>query len=86
MYQRMSGVVDADFVPVAEPAPPPEASAEAGGAGLGAVLQKLTGKLRRTELSTDDLLLAAILWLVLRDSGDDDLVWILAALFFTGAF
>ena len=61
-------------------------AAEAGGAGLGAVLQKLTGKLRRTELSTDDLLLAAILWLVLRDSGDDDLVWILAALFFTGAF
>ncbi len=81
MYQRMSGAIDADFVPVmADPEPAPKA--ESSSSALGGLLSRLRGM----ELKSDDLLLAVILYFALRDSEDTDLLWIVAALFLTGAF
>lgn len=83
MYQRMSGVIDADYVPVmSDPAPPPAAEAPPFSAALKGILSRLGG----ADLKTDDLLLAVILYLALRDSEDTDLLWIAAALFLSGAF
>ena len=84
MYQRMSGAIDAEFVPVASPedppAPPTAPSAEP--LSVSALLERL----RKLNWKSDDLLLAAILYFALRDSGDRELLWIAAALFLSGAF
>jgi hypothetical protein len=36
------------------------------------------------DLDTDDLILLAIAYLILRESGDEDLMWIVVALFALG--
>ena len=83
MYQRMSGAIDADFVPVmADPPPDPAPKAESSSSALSGLLSRLRGM----ELKSDDLLLAVILYFALRDSEDTDLLWIVAALFLTGTF
>jgi len=46
----------------------------------------LSGFLRNLRFDTDDLLLLAIIWLLVRDSGDDDILLIVAALFVMGYF
>jgi len=46
----------------------------------------LSGFLRGLHFDTDDLLLLAIIWLLVRDSDDNDVLLIVAALFFMGWF
>ncbi len=87
MYQRMSGAIDAEFVPVAspeDPPAPPEAPAAPSAEPLS--VSALLERLRKLNWKSDDLLLAAILYFALRDSGDRELLWIAAALFLSGAF
>lgn len=45
---------------------------------------ELLSRLRLSSLDAGDLLLAAILYFTLHDTGDDDLFWIAAILFLTG--
>ena len=52
--------------------------------GDGGLLSGLLGGLRLQRLETDDLLLLGIAWLVLRESGDEDLFLIPAVLFLLG--
>ena len=85
MYQRMSGAIDADYVPVMSD-PAPEPAPAAGSPPLSASLKGLLSRLGGADLKSDDLLLAVILYFALRDSGDTDLLWIAAALFLSGAF
>ncbi len=84
MYQRMSGAIDAEFVPVASPEDPPAPPAAPSAEPLS--VSALLERLRKLNWKSDDLLLAAILYFALRDSGDRELLWIAAALFLSGAF
>ena len=84
MYQRMSGALDAEFVPVASPEDPPAPPAAPSAEPLS--VSALLERLRKLNWKSDDLLLAAILYFALRDSGDRELLWIAAALFLSGAF
>ena len=61
------------------PAPPPRPP-EDGPSGLGNLLSGL----HMPKLELDDLLLLAILFLVLREDGDEDLMLIIAALYLLG--
>jgi len=54
------------------------------GGGLLGSLKGLLGNLHIPKLELDDLLLLAIAYLILRESGDDDLLLILGALFLFG--
>lgn len=45
---------------------------------------EILSRLKLSSLDAGDLLLAAILYFTLHDTGDDDLFWIAAILFFTG--
>ena len=60
--------------PVSPPAPPPRRDS-----GL---LAQLRGKLAGLSPDTDDLLLALILYLMYRESGDEELLLILGAMLF----
>ena len=84
MYQRTPGVIDADFIPVMGTSPPPSVPEPA--ADSSSLLKSLLSRIRHTDLKSDDLLLAAILYFTLRESEDDELLWIVAALFLTGVF
>ncbi len=89
MYQRtFSDAIDAKFVPVETPPPAPavDAASPSPGEGLVSSFKSILSRVKLSELSTDDLLLAAILYFTLRESGDDDLLLILAGLFLTGFF
>ncbi len=46
----------------------------------------LSSLLKNIHFDTDDLLLLAILWLLLRDSDDSDVILIVVALFVMGIF
>lgn len=50
--------------------------------GLGGELGGLLGKLKKPEWETEDLLLALILYLAYRESGDKELLIILGAMLF----
>jgi len=50
--------------------------------GLGAELGHLLGGLKKPEWETEDLLLALILYLAYRESGDKELLIILGAMLF----
>ena len=66
--------------PVAGPAPgsirPPGPLA-----GLGGELGRLLGRLSSMKLETDDLLLLLVLYLMYRESHDEELLFIMAAMF-----
>ena len=86
MYQRtQTDVIDANYVPVETPPPAPAGKSSPGsGETLVSAFRSILSRVRLSELSTDDLLLAAILFFTLWESEDDDLLLILAALFLTG--
>lgn len=65
------------MVPVNRPKPP---SAQAGG-GLANTFQNLLQKLSIADMETEDLLLILILYLMYRESGDKELLFILGGLF-----
>lgn len=65
------------MVPVNRPKPP---SAQAGG-GLANTLQNLLQKFSLADLETEDLLLVLILYLMYKESGDKELLFILGGLF-----
>ena len=83
MYQRMSGAIDAEFVPVTAS---PEDTSAPPAAPEPLSVSALLERLRTLNWKSDDLLLAAILYFALRDTGDKELLWIAAALFLSGAF
>lgn len=62
------------------PPPPPSAPPEDAPSGLGGLLAGL----HMPKLELDDLLLLAIVFLVLREDGDEDLMLIIAALYLLG--
>lgn len=65
------------MVPVNRPKPP---SAQAGG-GLANTFQNLLQKFSLADLETEDLLLILILYLMYKESGDKELLFILGGLF-----
>ena len=62
------------------PVPPPPRPPEDAPSGPGSLLSGL----HMPKLELDDLLLLAILFLVLREDGDEDLMLIIAALYLLG--
>lgn len=71
------------------PAPPPVHIPGGSCEGDSSILSSLKGILSNfhmPKLELDDLLLIAIAYLLLRESGDDDLILIIAALFVFGLF
>ena len=64
------------------PPPPPKPPEDAQG-GLGSI-GSILGGLHIPKLELDDILLLAILFLVLREDGDEDLMLIIAALYLLG--
>lgn len=65
------------MVPVNRPKPP---SAQAGG-GLANTFQNLLQKFSFADMETEDLLLILILYLMYKESGDKELLFILGGLF-----
>ena len=75
--------------PAHRPPPPPPIHTPkdpCDDASLFGSLKSLLGNFHIPKLELDDILLLAIAYLILRESGDDDLILILAALFFFGLF
>ena len=69
--------------PPPPPAPPPPPH-DAPESGVGGILGKLFEKFHMPDFDLDDILLLGIVFLLLRDSGDEDLLLIFAALYFLG--
>ena len=65
------------MVPMNRPKPP---SAQAGG-GLATTFQSLMQKFSFADMETEDLLLILILYLMYKESGDKELLFILGGLF-----
>ena len=62
------------------PQPPPDRRPPAG--GLGGILDGILGRLDIANWETEDLLLMLVLYLMYRESGDSELLIILAAMLF----
>ena len=62
------------------PQPPPDRRRPAG--GLGGILDGILGRLDIANWETEDLLLMLVLYLMYRESGDSELLIILAAMLF----
>lgn len=98
MYQRAVSPENMDYVPAGIPANTESGGGKDQAAvsgnirgdlniqnkGILSEAGELLSRLRLSSLDTGDLLLAAILYFTLHDSGDDDLFWIAAILFLTG--
>ncbi|MBE6996671.1 MAG: hypothetical protein E7427_00675 [Ruminococcaceae bacterium] len=66
--------------PDAPPSPPPPERRPPGPTeGLSGVLRQLLGRLTPGRLETEDLLVAAVLYLLYRESGDRDFLLAIAA-------
>ena len=65
-----------------QPPKPIERRPKGALSGLSGELGKALGRLSSMQLDSEDLLLAAILYMLYRESGDTDLLIILAAMFF----
>lgn len=50
--------------------------------GLSGEMGKLLGKLSHIDLDTEDFILLLILYLMYRESGDDELLWMMAGMVF----
>ena len=77
--------------PVKAPSPPPKPPAPLSApsrrppsppSGLSGDVGRLLGKLSHVQLDTDDVLLLLILYLMYRNSHDDELLYIMAAMLF----
>ncbi|MBE6936827.1 MAG: hypothetical protein E7458_10140 [Ruminococcaceae bacterium] len=84
MYNRYQLPIEAEpYEPAlafpGPPPPPPRPDAPEEG-----ILASLLRHIHLPKLETDDLLLLAITWLLLRDSEDEDLLLILGALLLIG--
>ena len=66
--------------PARPPHPPPDRRPPAG--GLGGILDGILGRLDIANWETEDLLLMLVLYLMYRESGDSELLIILAAMLF----
>ena len=66
--------------PARPPQPPPDRRPPAG--GLGGILDGILGRLDIANWETEDLLLMLVLYLMYRESGDSELLIILAAMLF----
>ena len=66
--------------PPQPPQPPPDRRPPAG--GLGGILDGILGRLDIANWETEDLLLMLVLYLMYRESGDSELLIILAAMLF----
>ena len=66
--------------PTPRPARPPDRRPPAG--GLGGILDGILGRLDIANWETEDLLLMLVLYLMYRESGDSELLIILAAMLF----
>ena len=66
--------------PARPPQPPPDGRPPAG--GLGGILDGILGRLDIANWETEDLLLMLVLYLMYRESGDSELLIILAAMLF----
>lgn len=66
--------------PARPPQPPPDRRPPAG--GLGGILDDILGRLDIANWETEDLLLMLVLYLMYRESGDSELLIILAAMLF----
>ena len=88
MYQRtglraaLENAVEAAFVPVEAAVSDNRDDSES----VMGLAKNLISRIRLSDIEMDDLLLLAIVFFTLRGSGDDDLILIMAALFFTGFF
>lgn len=50
--------------------------------GLSGEMGKVLGKLSHLDLDTEDLILLLILYLMYRESGDDELLWMMVGMVF----
>lgn len=66
--------------PARPPQPPPDRRPPAG--GLGGILDGILSRLDIANWETEDLLLMLVLYLMYRESGDSELLIILAAMLF----
>ena len=94
MYNRYQGntgrVERVDEPETPQAAPPPQQRPVPPGAGekrppsplsgLSGELGRLLSRLTRFELETEDLILAALLYLLWRESGDEDFLFMLAGI------
>ncbi len=91
-YQGNSGRVQRVEEPHGVPLPPPRMTPPLPGpgerrppgplSGLSGELGRLLKKLSPMELETEDLLLIAVLYLLYRDSGDEDFLFMIGGLLF----
>ena len=88
---NFEAAIDAAFVPVEVP---PQTAAEnedtanlvSGISAVTELFHSLTARLHLQELSTDDLLVLGIIFLILRRNAEWDVLLIMAVLFFLGLF
>jgi len=89
MYQRAVSTENMNYIPAgipiqAEPASEVRTGGSVSSRGALSELGELLSKLKLSSLDTGDILMAAILYFTLHDSGDDDLFWITVVLFLIG--
>lgn len=66
----------------APPAPRPQKRPPSPPSGLSGELGKLMGRFSHIHLESEDMILLLILYLMYRESGDEELLWIIAAMIF----